>query len=104
MVTLALISDFCTDKERAAIFDRYLELFDAALSVNDTAELGNLLALAAYWNHSPSMRPKLTNATNQASTIEGLSLTEKRVNIIAAEIYAQIDTLTGKYKIANLTA
>ncbi len=45
MATLALISDFCTEEERAAIFDRYLEMFDTALSANDTAELGNLLAL-----------------------------------------------------------
>lgn len=97
MATLALISDFCTDEERAAIFDRYLEMFDAALSANDTAKLGDLLALAAYWNDFPSIRPKLTKAANQAVTIEGLSLPEKRVNAIAAEIYAQIDTIAGKY-------
>jgi len=86
IATLALISNFCTDKERAAIFNRYLELFNVALAANDTAELVNLLALAAYWNNLPSIRPKLTYAANQTVTIEGLSLPEKRVNAIAAAI------------------
>lgn len=101
MSTLALISDFCTDEERAAIFDRYLEMFDAALSANDTAELGNLLALAAYWNNSPSMRPKLTEAANKVASIGSLTLPEMRVNPIAAKIYTLIDTLTGKYKVID---
>jgi len=97
MATLALIFDFCTDKERAAVMDRYLELFDDALTAKDTAELGNLLTLAAYWNISPSLRPRLIQVTNKAAPIEGLSLPEKRVNAIAAGIYARIGTLTGKY-------
>ncbi len=96
MATLALISDFCTDKERTAIFDRYLEMFDATLSSDDIAELGNLLALAACWNNSPFMRPKLTEAANKAASIEGLSIPEKRVNTIAAAIYSRIDILLGK--------
>ncbi len=105
MATLALISDFCTDEERAAIFDRFIELFDAALSTHDTAELGNLLALAAYWNHSPFMRPTLTEAANKTMPIGSLSRPEKCVNTIAAEIYAKMDALTGKYKVLDsLTA
>ncbi len=105
MATLALISDFCTDEERAAIFDRYIEMFDVALSANDTAELGDLLALAAYWNNSPSVRPTLTEIAIKAASIGSLSLPEKRVNQIAAEIYEMIDSLTGKYKVIDsLTA
>jgi len=98
MTTPALISDFCTDEERAAILDRYLELFDAALATNDTAELGNLLALSAYWNSNPDVRFRLTEVPNKIASIEGLSLPEKRVNTIAAEIYAKIDILSGKYE------
>lgn len=98
MATLALISDFCTDKERAAILDRYLELFDAALAANDTTEFGNLLALAAYWNSNPDVRFRLTEVPNKIASIEGLPLPEKRVNTIAAEIYAKIDILSGKYE------
>lgn len=90
MATLALISDFCNDKERASIIDRYIKMFNVALAANNTAELGCLLALAAYWNIFPSIRPKLTNAANHAVKIAGLSLPEKRVNAIAAAIYAQI--------------
>ncbi len=105
MATLALISDFCTDDERAAIFGRYIEMFNAALSADDTAELGSLLSLAACWNNSPSMRPRLTEVANKAASIEVLSLPEKRVNTIAAAIYARIDALTGRYKVLdNLTA
>lgn len=92
MATLALNSDFCTDEKRAAIFDRPLELFDAALSANDTAELGNRLALSAYWNNFPSIRLKHTEAANKVASIEGLSLPEKRVNTIAAEIYTRTET------------
>ncbi len=100
MATLALISDFCTGEERAAIFDRYLEMFDAALSANDTAELGNLLSLAADWNRSPSMRPRLTEVANKAASIGSLSLPEKCVNQIASEIYEKIDILSGKTKVS----
>ncbi len=96
MATLALISDFCTEEERAAIFGRYLELFDAARSANDTAELGSLLALAAYWNNAASMHPTLTEAANKAASIGSLSLPEKRVNPIAAAIYARINALIGR--------
>ncbi len=86
MITLALISNFCTEEERTVVFDRYLELFDAVWLANDTVELGNLLALAAYWNNSPSMRPKLTETADKATSIWSLSLPEKRVNQIAVEI------------------
>lgn len=97
MATLALIIDFCSNEKRYAIFDRYLEMFDTALSANNTAEIGNLLSLAAYWNIFPFIRPTLTKAANQAVLIKGLSLPEKRVNPIAAGIYTRIDILTGKY-------
>ncbi len=65
-------------------------MFDAARSANDTAELGDLLSLAAYWNNSPSMRLKLTEAADKVASIEGLSLPEKRGNTIASEIYNRI--------------
>lgn len=97
MATLALISDFCNDKERATIIDRYIEMFNVALAANNTAELGNLLALSAYWNNSPSIRPKLIQIANKAASIESLALSKRRVNHVAAEIYSQLDVLTGKY-------
>jgi len=87
MATLALITDFCTDEERAAVFDRYLEMFNAAIASSNTAELGNLLALSAYWNSNPNVRQRLADVANKAASIETLSLPEKRVNPIAAEIY-----------------
>lgn len=98
IATLALISNFITAEEREAVLNLYFNLFDKALSANDTTELGNLLTLAAYWNSNPTLRPLLTAAANKAASIEVLSLPEKRVNLIAAEIYRQIDTITGKYE------
>lgn len=98
MATLALIIDYITDTERNAILNRYFDLFDTALLANNTTELGSLLSLAAYWNSDPAIRPRLTDAANKAASIEALSLPEKRVNIIAAEIYSQIDQITGKYE------
>ena len=97
MSTIAQIIDFITDDERNAVIDRYIAMIDAAVASNDTAELGNLLALAAYWNSNPDVRLRLTEIPDKIALIEGLSLPEKRVNAIAAEIYAQIDTITGKY-------
>lgn len=103
MATLALITDFCTDEERSAVFKRYLSLVDAAISSNDIAELGRLLALAAYWNNSPSLRSKLHDLIEKhliphSSLLIELTLPEKRVNAIAAAICAKIDAITGKYE------
>ncbi|MCM1140890.1 MAG: hypothetical protein NC453_20155 [Muribaculum sp.] len=97
IATLSLISDFVTNKEREAIHNRYFELFDTALSTNNTTELGNLLTLSAYWNSNPSLRPRLTESATKAATIEALSLPERRVNDIVAAVYTQIDKITGKY-------
>ena len=97
MATLALISDFITANEREAVLNRFFELFDAALSSENIAELGRLLSLAAYWNSDPTIRPRLTEAATRAQAIGGLSLPVCRVNLLAAEIYSLMDTITGKY-------
>lgn len=97
MGTIALIIDFITDEERNAVIDRYIAMVDAAVASDDIAELGNLLVLAAYWNSNPDVRQRLTEAANKGALIDDISLPEKRINAIAAAIYAQVDTLTGKY-------
>ncbi len=90
MATLALIFE--------AVLDRYFDLFDAALTVGNVAELGKLLTLAAYWNIDPTIRPRLTEAVTKAQAVDGLTLPERRLNPIAAEIYTRIDNITGKYE------
>lgn len=97
MATLALIFDFIIAEEREAVHNRYFDLFDASLSTGNLAELGKLLTIAAYWNSDPTIRPRLTAAA-KAQAIAGLSLPERRLNLLAAEIYQQIDTHTGKYE------
>lgn len=95
--SLVLISDFITVQERQAVFNRYFDLFDAALSAGIIAKLGKLHALAAYWNGNPTIRCRLTEAAAKTQAIFGHSLPERRVNNIAYEIYTQIDGITGKY-------
>jgi len=99
MGTIAQIFDFITDEDRNAVIDRYIAMVDAAIASNDTAELGKLLALAAYWTSNPGVRQILSEIVTKAALLAGVSLPEKRVNAIAAEIYAKIDTITGKYEI-----
>ena len=98
MATLALIFDFITAEEREAVLDRYFDLFDAALTVGNVAELGKLLTLAAYWNIDPTIRPRLTEALTKAQTVNGLTLPDRCVNPAATEIYTRIDNITGKYE------
>lgn len=80
IATLALIADFVTEAEREAIIHRYFELFDAALAADNDTELANLLALAAYWNSDPKIRPRLTEAATKAQTVIGLTIPDRRVN------------------------
>ncbi len=42
------------------------------------------------------MRPRLTEVANKAASIGSLSLPEKRVIPIAAQIYEKLDILLGK--------
>ncbi len=98
LATLALIFDFITAEEREAVLDRYFDLFDTALTVGNVAELGKLLTLAAYWNIYPTIRSRILDAATKAQTVDGLSLPERCVNPMAAEIYTRIDNITGKYE------
>ncbi len=97
MGTIALLFDYITDDERNVVIDRYIAMVDAAIASNDTTKLGNLLALAACWNSNPNVRCRLTEIANKAKSIGSLSIPERRVNQIAAEIYARIDDITSKY-------
>ncbi len=117
MATIAQIFDFITDEERTAVIDRYEQLI-GQLPLQRAGGLGILLSFAADWNMYPDIRQRLQKMFGQhfpllegtegclscVGTETGLSLPEKRVNAIAAEIYARLDILTGKYELVNLTA
>ena len=98
LATLADIEMFGTEEQRQRIMHLYTSRFDAALQTGDTAELGRLLSLAAYRTIAPQRREHLTVLAAKAADIPGLSLPERRVIHLAVEIYARIDTLTGKYE------
>lgn len=99
--TLSLIQDFATEDDRNDIFNRFVKLFNAALQRSDSCELAKLLNSSAYWNINPAMRQILANLSRQATSVDGLSLPERRVNSIAAEIYSHIDKISGKYDFIN---
>lgn len=98
IATLSQIQDFGTDEDRKAIFGCFAEMFTAALKRGDSAELSKLLTTAAYWNINTAKRQVIANLSVQTETFDELSLPERRVNAIAAEIYARIDALTGRYE------
>ncbi len=96
LATLADIGMFGTEEQRQSIMSLYTSLFDAALQAGDTSELGRLLSLAAYRTIASQRREQLTALAAKAASIGSLSLPEKRVIPIAAEIYSRIDILLGK--------
>lgn len=101
MKALLSIEEMGTEDQRQAIRNKYTELFRKALAEENSAELADLLAAAPYCNTNPEWRPLLTDLAAQAAGVEGLSLPEKRVNPIAAEIYSEIDKLIGKHEVAD---
>lgn len=98
ITTLSSIKDFGIEKEREAIFNRFAEILNRAIVNTDTAEIGILLNTCAYWNINPLYRKKLIGLLSKVSNLDGLSIAEKRLNPIAAEIYAKRNALTGKYE------
>ena len=102
IATLAVVQEYGSYEDREAIFDRVCEIFRNALSLNDTAELGRLLAIIAYWNINPTMRENIKRLISLLGTqpSEIIPLPERRVNAIAAEVYTKIDKITGKYEIS----
>lgn len=98
METIGQISDVITADEREVVFNRYFELFDAALAAGNVSELGKFLVLAAYWNSDHIIRPRLTEAAAKVQAMDGLSLPERRVIAISAEIYSRIDALSRKFE------
>ncbi len=96
LATITDIGMFGTEDQRQSIADIYTSQFDAALQAGDTAELGRLLSLAAYRTIAPQRREQLAALAAKAADIPGLSLPEKRVIPIAAEIYSQIYIFLGK--------
>lgn len=93
VATLSMIKDFCAGGMREAIIGRFTEIFMKALSESDAAGLGTLLAAAAVWNADPALRPKVAELARRAADIV-VSVPEKRVNAIAAEIYSRLDFLS----------
>jgi len=65
MATIGMLIDYIADEERTAVLDRYIAMTDAAIATNDAAELGNLLALTAYWNSNPTVRHRLSETVRK---------------------------------------
>lgn len=96
MKALLDIEELGTEPQRQAVMDKYTELFSKALAEENASELAALLSAAAYRNTNPQWRPLLTDLTSRAATLPNIPAPEKRINLIAAEIFTRIDTITGK--------
>ncbi len=97
LATLSDIEMFGTEEQRRRIMLLYAKMFGTALQTDNIAELGRILVIGANWNIYPQLREMLTALAEKTTDLAGLSLPEKRVNAIAAEIYSRLDVLTGKY-------
>lgn len=109
MGTLALITDYVSDQEREAILNRYFDLLDTAIAAGDTAEIGKLLALSADWNSNPYFRQRIKEQTaklftHKSSLLIDIPHPQRRVNNIVAEVYTQIDHLSGNYDNLDIPA
>lgn len=111
IATLAVIQEYGPYEDREVIFDCIVEKFNIAISLNYTSELGRLLTIVAYWNINPVMRKKIKELAQKAQFLIPNSLQEQSVdtmtslliefsvNAIAAEVYTQIDNITGRYEL-----
>lgn len=101
MKTLISIEEMGTETRRHEVMAKYSELFNKALAEKNSAELAGLLSAVAYCNTNPEWRPFLSGLASNAATFSNIPTPEKRINLLAAEIYTSIDTLTGKYEHAG---
>lgn len=92
------IDSLGTETQRTAVMECYKSMFDQALANGNTAELANLLVVFSFCNINPHRRTFIVELTQKVvDDVLGLTLPESRINAIAAEIYTQIDKITGKY-------
>lgn len=98
------IDSLGTPTQYAAVMDIYRSMFNKALAKGNTTEIANLLAISADCNSNPSRRKEIAEITSSLTTLpfDLIPLPERRVNAIAATVYAQTDKVTGKYDEANI--
>ena len=109
--TLTLIEHRVSPSLREAIFNRFTHLLEASIKVNNTAEISNLLTLFPYWNSNPTHRSLIKDLSQKSENVlkEEKKITNldsvpseariiSRLNPIAAEIYSNMDAITGKYE------
>lgn len=88
-----------TPAQYAAVMDLYKSMFNKAVAEGNTTEIANLLAISADCNSNPTRRKEIKELTSSLAVLPSdiIPLPERRVNEIAAAVYAQIDKITGKY-------
>lgn len=87
-----------TPVQYAAVMDLYKSMFNKAVAEGNITEIANLLAISADCNSNPTRRKEIEELTSSLTLPSDLfSLPIRRVNEIAATIYARIDKITGKY-------
>lgn len=103
MGILAQVMDYFDRQERTLVINRYFELLDNAISAQVNMEIGKLLVIAAPWNKNPYMRSVMKKINDRTALITGLSVPEKCVNPIAADIYVRMESIMRRYDETNNT-
>lgn len=91
------IDSLGTPAQYAAVMDLYKSMFNKAVAERNTTEIANLLAISADCNSNPSRRKEIAELTSSKMKhhFDTIPLPERRVNEIAAIVYAQRDKVTG---------
>ncbi len=109
IATLSLVGNRCSAETRNAVIEKFKEIFRQAVSHENISELQTLLPIAADWAAIPSLRPVVTELSEQiahlspispqpgATVTSLLSIPEGHLLPITLEIYSRIDALSGRY-------
>lgn len=105
MAILFGVDSLSTSTQYSAVMELYETMFNKAVAERNISEVANLLTTVAFCNSDPNRRQMIKELTDRlisgSSLAIELSLPVLRVNSIAAEVYSQIDKITGKYDILS---
>lgn len=90
ITALTSVMEFCPEHLRRDIVARFMEIFKMAVADGDVEGVGTMLTTAAAWNAEPWVPWVLKEMDRETGGLP-LSLAERRVGTIAAEIHSRID-------------
>lgn len=95
--TLLDIDIFGSESQRKSILDLYAEIFDQSLAMNDSGEIARLLTAASQSTRDPLRRDILCGIAQKAASLTSITMPEKQIIPVAAEIFDRMEAVTGMY-------